>query len=103
MKSTAQSTADKLIVFTQNTPYETEFDGKVDDVELNGIRLKNVHDLTVLVERQTHAIKRLWVCGIVAVVCLGLLASLHFWHLNYGHSTADILPPRQGGPLKMGE
>lgn len=73
MKTSAQrDDTDKLVVFTQNTPFETEFDGKVEGVELNGIRLKDIHDLTVEVEKQTKVVKQLvMVFGSFAIFGLG--------------------------------
>ena len=77
--SSAPNQSDKVVVFTQNTPHETEFDGRVEGVELNGIRLKDVHDLAVEVEKQTKIVKQLVICfGSFAILGLGSALTMGF-------------------------
>lgn len=71
----ASPTTDTVSVyFNDAKKHETEFDGSVDKIEVNGNRINDIHDLTIEVARNGRTIRHLAVvCTVLATLCLGLI------------------------------
>ena len=95
--SSPKTENDQVVVFFNESSHRTEFDGRVAGVEVNGVKLNDIHDLTIEVKRQAEFIKRLaCICGILAFTCFTILLFLAGWLASRSQSIDQLLTINEG-------
>lgn len=85
-----------LRVLRNDVEWTTRFDGEISEIEVDGQKLKDIHDLAVKVDRSnlyiTTLTKRTRLLAYIATVCallvLGLCSTTGFW-LYYNKDRID--------------
>ncbi len=85
-------TTTNLKVLRNDVEWATRFDGNISEVEINGRKISDVHDLTSKVEKMTKTIHYLaWTATSLAVMSVASVLWLAYWLHTHDAEIEELL------------